>query len=64
MAEHKLQGEEAVDSWRTQLSNEPKWRDFVRLAWDISPVLAVRMASRLRFATGIDRFVKEFKKKI
>lgn len=56
--ESKLPGEEAVDSWRSQPSNELKWRDFVRLAWDISPVLAVRMASRLRFASGIDKEIR------
>lgn len=56
--ESKLPGEEAVDSWRSQPSNELKWRDFVRLAWDISPMLAVRMASRLRFASGIEKEIR------
>lgn len=45
-------------SWRVQPVIEKVWRDNVRLAWDISPVLAVRMAARLHSADGIEREIQ------
>jgi len=47
LAELQLAGEDTVRQWRQQTVAERVWRDNVRLAWDISPVLAVRMAARL-----------------
>lgn len=35
---------------------ERSWRDLARLAWDISPALAVHLPSRLRYS---DAIVKE-----
>lgn len=52
LPESQLAGEETVNSWRAQTVLERGWRDNVRLAWDISPVLAVHMAARLRSAGG------------
>jgi len=55
----QLAGEDTVNSWRANAVTERSWRDNVRLAWDISPVLAVRMASRLRTAAaGVDKEIQ------
>lgn len=58
LPELQLPGEDVVNSWRAQQITERVWRDNVRLAWDISPVLAVRMAARLRSATGVEREIQ------
>lgn len=58
-ADLQLAGEDTVNSWRANAVTERSWRDNVRLAWDISPVLAVRMASRLRTAAaGVDKEIQ------
>lgn len=54
----QLAGEEVVNSWRAQAITERVWRDNVRLAWDISPVLAVRMAARLRSSAGVEKEIQ------
>ena len=41
---------ETVNSWSAQVIGEQVWKDYICLAWETSPVLAVRMASRLRIA--------------
>ena len=58
LPELQLPGEDVVGAWRAQQLNERVWRDNVRLAWDISPVLAVRMAGRLRSAAGVEREIQ------
>lgn len=58
LPELQLPGEDVVNSWRAQQITERVWRDNVRLAWDISPVLAVRMAARLRSAAGVEREIQ------
>ena len=59
LPELQLPGESVVQSWRAQAVTERVWRDNIRLAWDISPVLAVRMAGRLRStAAGVEREIQ------
>ena len=59
LTELELPGEDVVRSWRSQSITERVWRDNVRLAWDISPVLAVRMAARLRSAgDGVEKEIQ------
>lgn len=42
-----MQGEQSIAEWRLKTMNE-RWRDYTRLAWDISPVLAVFLPVRLK----------------
>lgn len=58
LPEFTLPGEESLNSWRAQPITEKMWRDNVRLAWDISPVLAVRVAARLNGAPGVEREIQ------
>ncbi|CAL8128289.1 unnamed protein product [Orchesella dallaii] len=48
-------GEPAFNTWRARgiKSLEKVWRDSVRLAWDISPVLAVYLPHRLKSADKV-----------
>ena len=50
-----VQGEQSIAEWRLKAMNE-RWRDYTRLAWDISPVLAVFLPVRLK---NSDTIVKE-----
>lgn len=42
-----VQGEQSIAEWRLKTIND-RWRDYTRLAWDISPVLAVFLPVRLK----------------
>ncbi|KAK0074484.1 hypothetical protein PV325_008278, partial [Microctonus aethiopoides] len=50
-----ISGEAAIAEWRAKSINE-RWRDYTRLAWDISPVLAVYLPIRLK---NSDTIIKE-----
>lgn len=43
-----LPGEETISAWRSQPTTERAWRDIARLAWDISPTLAVFLPCRFK----------------
>lgn len=43
----RIPGEEVITGWRSQQVTERGWKDLVRLAWDISPTLAVYLPSRM-----------------
>lgn len=58
LPELQLPGEDTINSWRAQSIIERVWRDNVRLAWDINPVLAVQMAARLHSAAGVEREIQ------
>jgi phosphatidylinositol 4-kinase len=45
LLELKVKDEEKAFAWNTVIS-EKQWRDYARLAWEISPVLAVFFPSR------------------
>ena len=48
-------GEEQLTKWSTQTTfTEKVWRDLVKLAWHISPSLAVHLCARLVVACGPD----------
>ncbi|XP_060554504.1 phosphatidylinositol 4-kinase alpha-like isoform X3 [Ruditapes philippinarum] len=47
LLELKVKDEEKAFAWNTVIS-EKQWRDYARLAWEISPVLAVFFPSRFR----------------
>ncbi|XP_017786237.1 PREDICTED: phosphatidylinositol 4-kinase alpha isoform X2 [Nicrophorus vespilloides] len=47
-AEYSLPGESNVAAWRDKAITDKQWRDYTRLAWDISPVLAVYLPERLK----------------
>ncbi|XP_015600220.1 phosphatidylinositol 4-kinase alpha isoform X2 [Cephus cinctus] len=51
-----LQGEASIAEWRSKAMNE-RWRDYTRLAWEISPVLAVYLPVRLKNSDIIVREV-------
>ncbi|CAL8078131.1 unnamed protein product [Orchesella dallaii] len=43
-----ISAESTINTWRAMKSSDKMWRDSVRLAWDISPVLAVYLPRRLK----------------
>ncbi|XP_043226058.1 phosphatidylinositol 4-kinase alpha-like isoform X2 [Amphibalanus amphitrite] len=47
-AELHMAGEENMAAWRAQPISEKQWHDHVRLAWDISPTLAVMLPERFK----------------
>ncbi|XP_063216675.1 phosphatidylinositol 4-kinase alpha isoform X2 [Bacillus rossius redtenbacheri] len=55
--DRSVPGEENITAWRGKAVTERVWRDHARLAWDISPVLAVHLPSRLRNSEAIVREV-------
>ncbi|XP_078336365.1 phosphatidylinositol 4-kinase alpha-like [Crassostrea virginica] len=48
LAENKIKDEDKVALWRTSPISERQWREHARIAWDISPVLAVYLPARLK----------------
>lgn len=44
--ELQIPGEDTIGVWRNKTVVEKSWRDYTRLAWDISPTLAVFMPQR------------------
>lgn len=55
-AELHFQGEDTIAAWKAKTVSERTLRDIARLAWDISPTLAVFLPVRLKNA---DSIVKE-----
>ncbi|XP_023247195.1 phosphatidylinositol 4-kinase alpha isoform X2 [Copidosoma floridanum] len=49
-------GEQSIAEWRAKSMND-RWRDYTRLAWEISPVLAVFLPVRLKNSDIIIREV-------
>lgn len=49
-AELHMAGEEHMAAWRAQLVTDKQWKDHVRLAWEISPTLAVMLPERFKGA--------------
>lgn len=49
LPELKVPDEEKCMAWKTQTLTEKTWKEHARLAWDLSPVLAVFLPSRLDF---------------
>ena len=39
-------GEDNLSMWRAKTMTDKQWTDYTRLAWDISPVLAVYLPER------------------
>ncbi|XP_056639976.1 phosphatidylinositol 4-kinase alpha [Diorhabda sublineata] len=56
--EIQITGEENVAFWRAKTITEKQWHDYTRLAWDISPVLAVFLPKRFRMNDAIINEVK------
>lgn len=50
-----IPGEQSIAEWRAKSMND-RWRDYTRLAWEISPVLAVFLPVRLK---NSDTIIKE-----
>lgn len=51
--ELRVPGEDTITAWRNQVISEKQWRDITRLAWDISPTLAVFLPSRYAACPGV-----------
>lgn len=51
--ERIVPGEEGVASWRAKTVTDRQWRDYTRLAWNISPVLAVYLPTRFKMNDSI-----------
>lgn len=48
-----IPAQENIAAWRSKVVVERSWRELARLAWDISPALAVHLPSRLRHSEAI-----------
>jgi len=46
--ELQLPGESTIFTWRQMKSSDKMWRESVRLAWEISPMLAIYLPTRLK----------------
>lgn len=46
--ELQIQGENNLSMWRNKNVTDKQWQDYTRLAWDISPVLAVYLPERYK----------------
>lgn len=44
--ELQIPGEDNIAAWRAKTTNDKQWQDYTRLAWDISPALAVYLPMR------------------
>lgn len=51
--------EEAITEWRLKIVAEKMWRDYARLAWEISPVLAVFLPVRLKNSDTIIQEIRD-----
>lgn len=43
-----IPGEATINTWKLMKSSDKMWRETVRLAWEVSPVLAIYLPSRLK----------------
>lgn len=57
--EFHVPGEDMIAAWRSKTLVEKTWRDYTRLAWDISPVLAVYLPARLKNTDTIIQEIRE-----
>ncbi|XP_047033201.1 phosphatidylinositol 4-kinase alpha isoform X2 [Helicoverpa zea] len=46
--EQAVPGEDNIATWRSKPNTDRTWRDYAKLAWDISPTLAVFLPERLK----------------
>lgn len=51
--EHQIKGEEMISNWRAQPMSEKSWKDSVRLAWEISPTLAIYLPTRFNNSEAV-----------
>lgn len=58
--EQAVPGEDNIATWRSKPNTDRTWRDYAKLAWDISPSLAVFLPERLKN----DSIVVEMRKKV
>ncbi|XP_022115075.1 phosphatidylinositol 4-kinase alpha isoform X2 [Pieris rapae] len=58
--EQAIPGEDNITTWRSKPNTERTWRDYTKLAWEISPTLAVFLPERLKN----DSIVSEIKRKV
>ncbi|CAG9769001.1 unnamed protein product [Ceutorhynchus assimilis] len=53
-----IPGEENIASWRAKTITDKQWHDYTRLAWEISPVLAVYLPTRFKTNEAIISEIK------
>lgn len=53
-----IPGEEHIASWRSKTITDKQWHDYTRLAWDISPELAVYLPCRFKTNEAIIQEIK------
>ncbi|RVE42389.1 hypothetical protein evm_012967 [Chilo suppressalis] len=46
--EQAVPGEDNIATWRSKPNTDRTWRDYAKLAWDISPTLAIFLPERLK----------------
>lgn len=51
--ELQIKGEEMISNWRAQPISEKSWKDTVRLAWEISPTLAIYLPTRFNNSEAV-----------
>lgn len=47
--ELQIVGEDTLTVWKNRNKTDKQWQDYTRLAWDISPALAVYLPDRYYF---------------
>lgn len=52
-----IPGENNTASWRAKTISDKQWHDYTRLAWDISPVLAVYLPTRYFLFVPVETFL-------
>ncbi|XP_071946499.1 phosphatidylinositol 4-kinase alpha-like isoform X2 [Antedon mediterranea] len=57
MPDQKLEGEENIANWRSQQVGDKAMREIVRLAWSVSPYVALQLPARFKKAEAIVREV-------
>ncbi|KAF7274503.1 hypothetical protein GWI33_012847 [Rhynchophorus ferrugineus] len=56
-----IPGEDNIASWRAKTITDKQWHDYTRLAWDISPVLAIYLPTRFK---NNDAIIHEIKNQV
>ncbi|KAI1292021.1 Phosphatidylinositol 4-kinase alpha [Halotydeus destructor] len=53
LMENHVPGEETISAWRSQQLTDRAWKDNTRLAWNISPTLAIYLPTRFKNSESV-----------
>ncbi|CAG0882290.1 unnamed protein product [Darwinula stevensoni] len=59
LVEQNIPGQESISTWRSNPVTEKTWKEYVHMAWEVNPALAVFLSSRFKpHSEVIDREVR------